>query len=426
MADKEKNKKFSLRKLFYNDKYLIVFSIIAAVVVWISTSMSLSPETTKTVTVPLNIDFSDSAAAQLGIKCYGDDKINVDVTVSCKKYLARDITADDFNVSLQTNAVTSKGNYEVPIKVSASDETADFTITGYYPTAYKGYFDVESSKDFDIEVNYASDNYIADGYVEGEPLLSQTSATVKGPATYVSQVKRLVANVNFDKKLKQTQTVDLTASAVDANGDAVDYVSVDTGGDLTLTVPVLKQMTLGVTASFANKPEGVDTSQFDIKFSKDKVNAAVLEDAGIKEANIGSIDFSKLKIGKNTIKFNVQNLESIVVLDNIDEITAEVTVPDTFASKKITLAKSAVTVANVPDGYTANVVSVTANSATLIGKKSQIENSKTGVGFVVDLSAYKDNISEGTEYYDITANIENADACWIYGSYQAQIEITKK
>ena len=36
MADKNKKKKFSLKKLIYNDKYLIVFSIIAAVIVWVS------------------------------------------------------------------------------------------------------------------------------------------------------------------------------------------------------------------------------------------------------------------------------------------------------------------------------------------------------------------------------------------------------
>ncbi len=91
-TDNKNNKKFSLRKLIYNDKYLIVFSIITAVIVWISTSMSFSPETTKTITVPVNVDFRQFCPAdQLGIKCYGDTKIDVDVTVNCKKYLARDI-----------------------------------------------------------------------------------------------------------------------------------------------------------------------------------------------------------------------------------------------------------------------------------------------------------------------------------------------
>lgn len=61
-TDNKNNKKFSLRKLIYNDKYLIVFSIITAVIVWISTSMSLSPETTKTITVPVNVDFSNTCS----------------------------------------------------------------------------------------------------------------------------------------------------------------------------------------------------------------------------------------------------------------------------------------------------------------------------------------------------------------------------
>ena len=88
MPENNKNKKdkktnFSLRKLIYNDKYLIIFSILAAVVVWIAASMNLSPETTKTITVPVNVDFSDSAAEHLGLKCYGDETFDVDVTISC-------------------------------------------------------------------------------------------------------------------------------------------------------------------------------------------------------------------------------------------------------------------------------------------------------------------------------------------------------
>lgn len=46
---KEKNGKFSIRKLIYNDKYLIIISIILAVIIWIVTSMNLSPETSKTI-----------------------------------------------------------------------------------------------------------------------------------------------------------------------------------------------------------------------------------------------------------------------------------------------------------------------------------------------------------------------------------------
>ena len=57
MAENKK-RKFSLRKLIYNDKYLIIISIFAAVCVWVATSINLSPETTKKITVPVSIDLS--------------------------------------------------------------------------------------------------------------------------------------------------------------------------------------------------------------------------------------------------------------------------------------------------------------------------------------------------------------------------------
>lgn len=370
METNKNNKKksnFSIRKLIYNDKYLIIFSIVAAVVIWIATSMSLSPETTKTITVPVNVDFSNSAAAQLGIKCYGEETLDVDVTISCKKYLAKDITADDLNVSLLTNTVASKGNLEVPIKVE-SGENADFKIQSYYPKVYEAYFDVEEEKSMNIEVDYENEDFIADGYIKGEPLLSETTAVVKGPKTYMSRVKRLVANVSIDKKLKETQSFDLNLRAVDSNGDTVDYVSVNTGtANLTLTIPVLKEMQLNVTTSFTNKPESVDTSAFKIQYSKNVVNAGVLEGAGIVDANIGNIDFSQLKIGVNKFTFDVSTLESMVILDDVKEITATVYVPSTFKKNDISVDKSAVAVTNIPDGYEANVTAISKNEVTVIG-----------------------------------------------------------
>lgn len=422
------NKKFSLRKLIYNDKYLIVFSIVAAIIIWVSTSMSLSPETTKTISVPLNIDFSNSAADQLGIKCYGDKRIDVDVTISCKKYLARDITSDDIKVALQTNAVTSKGNYEVPINVTSVSDNADFTISSYYPKTYKAYFDVEDEKTLDINVEYQNKDFVADGYVMGDALLSEKVATVKGPKSYVSKVKQLVASVDIEQKLKATKSFDITVTPVDSTGSAVDYVSVNTEAEnLTLTIPVLKETTLPVTSSFTGKPDNVDTSDFDISYSVDSVSAAVLEDSGIKEANIGNIDFSKLNVGKNTIKFDVTTLEGIVILDDTKSITVTVTVPSSFKTKNIALNKTNVAVANVPDGYEANVVSVDAKTFTLVGRESDLNNDQIGVGMVVDLSSYKsEDITEGRDYYDITPNIENSTGCWVYGKYRAQIEIVKK
>ncbi|MCC8073705.1 MAG: hypothetical protein LIO62_06230 [Clostridiales bacterium] len=427
--NKKSNKKkgeFSLRKLIYNDKYLIIISIVAAVVIWIATSMNLSPETTKTITVPLTVDFTDSAAEQLGMKCYGDETVDVDVVISCKKYLAKDITADDINVSLQTNAVTSKGSNEVPITVDVGD-SSDYTVSSYYPTTYKAYFDVEDQKTMDIEIQYDKEDFIADGYVMGKALLSETTVTVTGPKTYVSQVSKVVSTVSVDENLNKTQSYDATLTALDSNGSSVDYITLDTGSDsLSVTIPVLKEMQLDVTSEFTGKPSGISTDDWTVTYSQNTVNAGVLEDAELTSANLGNIDFSSLQPGKNKFEFDLSTLDSIVVLDSIDTITATVTVPSTYETSNISTDNVVVNVTNVPEGYSANVVEFDSSSIIAVGESDDLEEiESSNIAVVVDLSAYENSISVGTSNYTASVTIENSDTCWVYGIYTATIEITE-
>ena len=424
---KNKKNKFSLRKLIYNDKYLIVISIVLAVVIWVATSMNLSPETSKTITVPVTVDFSDSAAEQLGIKCFGEETIDVDVTVSCKKYLAKDITADDMKVYLQTNVVTSSGSYDVPIKVETSD-TADFKVTSYYPTVYRAYFDFEDEKVMDLDIKYANEDFIEQGYTMGQPMLSQSTVTVKGPRSYVMQVAAVSATVNIEEKLKATKTMDIVATALDSYNSKVNYITIDSGTEnLTITIPVLKEMELEVAANFTGKPSKINTSDFGIYYSVNKVNAGVLEEAKINKAVIGDIDFSSLKPGTNKFTFNVDSLDSYVILDKIDEIDVTVNVPSEYKKKTVSVGYGSVKIINVPDGYKASVTGISTGNITVIGTESSLENlTASNVNLVVDFSNVdKDKLKEGTASYQITTALENSDTCWIYGEYNAYVNITK-
>lgn len=428
MTNKKKKSKFSIRKLIYNDKYLIIISVLLSVVVWIVTSINLSPETTKTITVPVTVDFSGSAADQLGLKCFGDENFDVDVTVNCKKYLAMEITAEDINITLDTNAVTSSGYTDVPVKVDTANN-ADFKVTSYYPTIYRAYFDIEDKKIMDIDINYSNENFIADGYMMGEPLLSKSSVTIQGPRTYVSQVKSVVSNVSIDEKLSSTITRNLTLTAVDSYGSRVSYVSIDTGNEgVTLTIPVLKETTLDVTSSFSGKPSQVDTSEFDITYSLNKVNAGVLEDSDIKSANVGNIDFSQLNTGKNEFTFDVNDLKGIIVLNNIDYIKVNVTVPDKYTSSTVGISTGNVSIVNVPDGYKAAVSSLSSNSVTIIGEEDNLEKiTSSDIKLVIDLSSVEtEDLKPGSMTLKATASIENSDNCWIYGNYNVTVNLTKE
>lgn len=424
---KNEKSKFSLRKLIYNDKYLIIISILGAICIWIATSMNLSPETTKTISVPVTVDFSGSVTEELGIQCYGDESFNVDVTVKAKKYLAKDITSEDLNVQLQTNIVTTVGTHEVPISVSAG-ENADFSVESYYPTVYTAYFDVPEEEEMEIQVNYNTKDYIADGYVGGENLLNESSVIVSGPQTYVSRVSKVTADVAIKDKLKETATFNIEPKAVDVYGNSVDYVSLKYGSEkITLTVPVLKVEQLKPNVAITDAPSSVDLSKLTIDYSVNSIKAGVMESAGIKAAELGEIKMTSLRVGENKFTFDTGQLDGITVLDDTDQVTVTVTVPSNYTSTDIDIAASGVKLNNVPDGYTAKVVSLNADSVTVIGPESAIDSIKSkNVVVSCDLTTKKGSkVQTGNHQYNLTVVISGVNGTWVYGTYTANVNITK-
>lgn len=424
---KNEKSKFSMRKLIYNDKYLIIISVICAICIWIATSMNLSPETTKTISVPVTVDFSGSVTEELGIKCYGDESFNVDVTVKAKKYIAKDISSEDLNVQLQTNIVTTVGTHEVPISVSAG-ENADFSVESYYPSVYTAYFDVPEEEEMEIQLNYSTKDYIADGYVGGENLLNESSVIVSGPQTYVSRVSKVTADVAIKNKLKETATINIEPKAVDVYGNSVDYISLKYGSEkITLTIPVLKVEQLTPNVTITDAPTSVDLSKLSIDYSVKSIKAGVMEAAGIKAAELGEIKMSSLRVGENKFTFDTGQLDGITVLDDTDKVTVTVTVPSDYTSKDVDITASGVKLNNVPDGYTAKVVSLNADSVTVIGPEKAIDSVKSkNVIVSCDLTTKKGStVQTGNHQYKLTVVVSGVDGVWIYGTYTANVSITK-
>lgn len=424
---KNEKSKFSMRKLIYNDKYLIIISVLCAICIWIATSMNLSPETTKTISVPVTVDFSGSVTEELGIKCYGDESFNVDVTVKAKKYIAKDISSEDLNVQLQTNIVTTVGTHEVPISVSAG-ENADFSVESYYPSVYTAYFDVPEEEEMEIQLNYSTNDYIADGYVGGENLLNESSVIVSGPQTYVSRVSKVTADVAIKNKLKETATINIEPKAVDVYGNSVDYISLKYGSEkITLTIPVLKVEQLTPNVTITDAPTSVDLSKLSIDYSVKSIKAGVMEAAGIKAAELGEIKMSSLRVGENKFTFDTGQLDGITVLDDTDKVTVTVTVPSDYTSKDVDITASGVKLNNVPDGYTAKVVSLNADSVTVIGPEKAIDSVKSkNVIVSCDLTTKKGStVQTGNHQYKLTVVVSGVDGVWIYGTYTANVNITK-
>lgn len=418
MPSNKRKRKFSLRKLIYNDKYLIVISVIAAVVIWVATSISLSPETSKTVTVPVTVDFTGTLAEQLGIEYFDSTDITVDVTISCQRYLARDITADDISASLRTDTVTSAGYQSVQILVSAISDD-EFSIDSYYPTSVAGLYDVYQEQSFPVELNYTNTDFCADGYVAGTTTLSNEEVTVGGPRTYVSQIDRVEAAVSLESGLTESQTIDLSPVALDASGNQLEYITFE--NTVSANIPILSVKTLTPQVDFVNAPADVQ-SIADVSYSVDIVEAGVL-DSGSAVLDIGDIDFSTVSPGENEFEFDLSALSGVVVLDGTESITVTVTVPEDFETTDIRMSASDVSL-TLPDGFSAQAVGLPDATITVVGSADSLSNiSSSNLVLSCDLRQTAGTLQNGTAEYTLSVSVTDAADVWVYGSYTVRVNV---
>ena len=138
--DKKANVK-GLRRLLYNNKFVLLLSVILAFGIWIWVSIEKSPEVEVTISsVPVKIDMDNSVPAQLNLQIFGDNNYTVDVTVKGKKFIVSALTADDFSVVAQTNYVDSAGKKSLQLKATSA-KSDNFDIVGLSKNYIEVYFD---------------------------------------------------------------------------------------------------------------------------------------------------------------------------------------------------------------------------------------------------------------------------------------------
>ncbi len=419
---KEKKKSFSLKTIIYNDKWLMVFSLLLAVVVWTATSINIGTDETKTVKMTAPINLGDEVSEQLGMQYFSlKDSVDISVSIKGPKYVIGQVTKDDLNVKFDTSGVTRTGEQTIPILVTNGSKTLDFTVESVYPSSIDGYFDINTSKTFNVDVNY-DDSVVADGYFFGKPVLSDERVTVSGPKTYIDKIdsvyvkgdlasnKNIKETVNFkgEIQIKGDGVEDkyLKISPYDDSESKIDYISV--------TIPVLRTVDLPVKINVEDIPNGISPSDYSISYSKTSIKAGVLDSANVNEAVIGTVSFSQLKNGVNTFEFTTDNLEGATALDETQKITVTVTISSDYVVQSIPLYTSSVNLVGAKEGTSPSITEVNSGLITVIAPKGTVINRS-------DLVLNCDVSDSDNETVAINATVNN-DRAWVYGTYTATIK----
>lgn len=425
-----KLKKLSLRQLFSNTKFLVVFSILVAFIFWIVVALEYAPVIENEIKdIPVKIDMNNSVPDKLGLQIFGQSDYTINVTVRGNRYIVGGdlLTADDFEAAAQTAYVDSAGKHSLVVKVTAKDANADYEIISKSTDYIEVYFDKYAEKEVEVTPRIISelDDYTADDYMFDKADIIYETKTVKvsGAQTEVNSITAAYADIPIEKKLTQSETID--ASVVLSNGSDLDSKYVKINGESRLTVPVTlpvyKMQTSAVSVSFKNTPSDYINSPLLYSISPSRVRVAVLQNGSdtTNSLEIGTIDFANITPSNSSFTFLASNVKTAKFLDGTTSFSVEVNT-DGLSTKKLEPNINSIMITGGSGVSAGNVDLSSIGSVTVVGTQTALASVNANM-LEVNINLTNIKPEEGENTVPVTVTLKNSKNCWVSGSYSAVI-----
>lgn len=425
-----KLKKLSLRQLFSNTKFLVVFSIFVAFIFWIVVALEYAPVIENEIKdIPVKIDMNNSVPDKLGLQIFGQSDYTINVTVRGNRYIVGGdlLTADDFEATAQTAYVDSAGKHSLVVKVTAKDANADYEIISKSTDYIEVYFDKYAEKEVEVTPRIISelDDYTADDYMFDKADIIYETKTVKvsGAQTEVNSITAAYADIPIEKKLTQSETID--ASVVLSNGSNLDSKYVKINGESSLTVPVTlpvyKMQTSAVSVSFKNTPSDYINSPLLYSISPSRVRVAVLQNGSdtTNSLEIGTIDFANITPSNGSFTFLASNVKTAKFLDGTTSFSVEVNT-DGLSTKKLEPNINSIMITGGSGVSAGNVDLSSIGSVTVVGTQTALASVNANM-LEVNINLTNIKLEEGENTVPVTVTLKNSKNCWVSGSYSAVI-----
>ena len=177
--------KFSFSKLFYNDKFVMVFSILVAFIIWFMVSTTTQETTVFTVTdIPITLP-------ELGndLQFFNTENMTAEVKISGNAIVVAGVTSSDVYITASdTSEVTSPGKYKLNLVPKKTGVKTDYSFESTVsPSTIEVYVDRYVEKEINITDKIVVDS-VAEGKYASTTTLAQQTIKVTGAESFVNSI----------------------------------------------------------------------------------------------------------------------------------------------------------------------------------------------------------------------------------------------
>lgn len=422
-----KMKKITLGKLFYNNKFVMVFSVIMSFIVWIVVSSSKSESVPVSISdIPVDINLSESAV-QDGLKIFSGQDITARVDISGNRLVVGQVTKNDIQISAPQAASTimSPGNYTLELSAKKVGLLQDYQIvSAVKPSVVTVMVDRYREAEFNIEpeINFTPKS----DYFVGNTILSSQKVKLSGPETEISKIKKVKVKADIPGEISSTATLKLPIIMYDAYDKPITSETISCSVDeVDASVPVLMKKKIDIIPQFDNIPTGINLN----REYKDivKLNPSTLEIAGPEETvkslssvKLDSINFRDIRLQNNNFNMPINLPQGCRSLNNEYSSTVSLNLSQ-FKEKNFNINQFSFK--NVPAGKEASVYNGEIN-VTVLGPSNKLNSLKAS-----DLSAEivfnQDKEISNSMEMPVKITIKNHNSLWVYGTYYVNVNLEK-
>ena len=287
-----------IHKLLHNNRFVAVFSLIIAIVMWLVISISENPQRTMNVNgVPISINTQGTVVGTLGMEIVSDSyPKDVTVVVEGPSYIVSSLKSSDILVSASLANVTEAGTFDLELTAQRNSSKTGYTIVSVTPQEISVSFDIIDEKVFDLEL-IAKGAQAEEGLIIGELSVDNNlhnTITIKGPRTQMSKISTVAAVANVDKVVSSTDKYPANIVLYDDKGQEISseffQMSMDS---VDVIVPVLKEKLVDIKIDSAST-NAINYIKYTLSQNKVLLRGEPSEIDKITTANISGLDFSKI------------------------------------------------------------------------------------------------------------------------------------